>query len=198
LQLFELFSNSTYSRVAYVSDINAAAPAIVAAKKAGVRTFSDLETALSAPVDYIFEVTGSEKVAEIIRAHGSGDTCRIITHDMAQVILQTVEENNRKAKGRSVDEIKHIQGDVNTSLGRLEQFVADIEGIMSEMSMLAINARIEAARVGELGRGFEVVAAEMGKSSVAVKAITTEIEQIARAIHDTSARIDDALKRLEK
>jgi methyl-accepting chemotaxis protein len=195
LKLFELFRSSSFCRVAFISDINASAPALAAAQKAGVRTFTDLQAALNTPVDYIFEVTGRDEVAQAIQSNGACG--RMITHDMAQVILQTVEENNQRVKSSSVHEIQQIQADINSHLERLNQFVGSIAGILADMNMLSINARIEAARVGAQGRGFEVVAAEMGKSAEAVRQITSEIEQIARAITQTSGRIDSALQKLQ-
>jgi methyl-accepting chemotaxis protein len=196
LQLFKLFGGCDQTRVAYVSDINPAAPAMTAAKKAGAQALTDLQAALDIRVDYIFEVTGREEVAQTIRAHRNGQESRLITHDMAQVILQSVEDNDRRVKGASTTEFQHIQTEINASLERLEQFVASIEGIMSDLNMLSINARIEAARVGQQGRGFEVVAAEMGRSSEAVRQITAEIDQIARGMRSTSSQIDAALARL--
>lgn len=195
-QLFQLFLQSSFGRVAFVSDNNPLAPALAAARKAGVATFSDFNEALNVPVDFIFEVTGQAEVIQTLTAKVDTTICRLITHDMTAIILQVIEENDQRARQASITEIKQIKTEIDGHLERLDRFVEDIGSVVSEMNMLSINARIEAARVGVHGKGFEVVASEMGKSSASVEKITKEIEQITQAIVKTSGQIDDSLKRL--
>lgn len=197
LHLFQLFGSSKFSKVAYITDINANAPALIEAQKKHVPTYIDLLQALKTPVDFIFEVTGNAKVAQILAENLNPEVTKLVTHEMAQIILEVVDESDKKVKCASVDEIESIKTEILSHMDRLGQFVKNIEGIMSELNMLAINARIEAARVGEQGRGFMVVAAEMGKSANYVRQITDEISQIVDAIGLTSNKIDDSLLKLK-
>lgn len=197
LHLLNLFGCSKFSKVVFITDINASAPAILEAQKQRVSTHTDLLQALKTPVDFIFEVTGNSKVAQILAEHLDPAVTKLVTHEMAQIILEVVNESDQKVKSASVEEIEGIKTEILSHMEKLEQFVKNIEGIMSEMNMLAINARIEAARVGEQGRGFMVVASEMGKSANYVRQITDEISQIVSAIGLTSNKIDDSLKKLK-
>jgi twitching motility protein PilJ len=196
LQLFDLFSQGSLSKVIYVADINSSAPAVIAAQKAGVATFTNLSSALDIEVDFIFEVTGRTEAVETIRERISQSDCQLITHEMAQIILRVIQENNQRVKSQSVSEIKQIKTEIAGHLARLERFIGEVENIMAEMKMLSLNARIEAARVGEAGQGFRVVASEMGKSLASVVTITNEIDQITQAITQTSNEIDISLTRL--
>ena len=195
-QLFQLFSNSSFSRVVYIADVNPLAPGLDAARKAGVPAYSDLSEALLVPADFIFEVTGLDEVVRTLAAHIDPTNTRLITHDMSAIILNVIDENDQNVREAGIAEIKGIKAEIERHLQRLEQLVMDIRDIMDEMNILSINARIEAARAGEHGKGFEVVASQMGQSSASVEKITREIAEINQAIGKTSGQIDDSLKRL--
>jgi methyl-accepting chemotaxis protein len=197
LQMLSLFSNSSLTRVSYVVDIDLAAPAVVEAKKIGVKTYTDLGTALALPVDTLVEVTGHPKVAAQIQERIDPAKTQVITHGMAFIFLRVLDEANQKLRAESVGEIQGIKQDIEQHAEGIDELVENITGIATQMNMLAINARIEAARVGEQGRGFAVVASEMAKSSTQVMQVTEKIEKINASIHQTSGRIDGAISRLK-
>jgi methyl-accepting chemotaxis protein len=79
-------------------------------------------------------------------------------------------------------------------LDKIEQLLSDVRQIADQTNLLALNAAIEAARAGEAGRGFAVVADEVRKLSQHSEKFNDEIRTV---VNETRDSLDDAKKKVE-
>ncbi len=126
----------------------------------------------------------------------------VSTADASKGADQTTREG-RDQVNQALASIQYLVSDVTDTSGEIEQLasnaneisrVLDVIGaIAGQTNLLALNAAIEAARAGEAGRGFAVVADEVRALAHRTQQSTAEIEQMISGIQSGTERAVTAM-----
>ena len=98
----------------------------------------------------------------------------------------------------SVTDAMHSMRSLMDQMTEITRLLADIESVASETNLLAVNASIEAARVGAAGKGFAVVAGEVRTLAGRTSAMADEISNIVESISKTSQEVYESVENGEK
>lgn len=116
--------------------------------------------------------------------------------DVVRKVIQSIETVHNQSR-----ELKSDMAVLGDHAQSIDQIMGVISDIADQTNLLALNAAIEAARAGEAGRGFAVVADEVRKLAEKTMVSTTDVGNAIKAIQESAtqsmSQVDSAVQNIE-
>ncbi|QPC45747.1 methyl-accepting chemotaxis protein [Mangrovibacillus cuniculi] len=158
---------------------------------------------ISVDIQQAAELVGNMRNAFLQSVQNSKDSTDLSSHALQSVstgketIVKQLELTEKMTAASR--EIKSSIDQFSSFTNKIEEAATSVRGIAEQTNLLALNAAIEAARAGEAGKGFAVVADEVRKlaedSSKATQSISDMLAQMKEGINDIveSANLGETL-----
>lgn len=184
--------------IRYVVDKDFGAPAFSLAKKLQIATLLDVKEAIRKyPVQFIFEATGDEKVLQLLHRECPVGT-HIINYQVSLFFFDLLDGMRENLNREIINELTSIKSTLTENSRIIQESSKEVDRVAVNITLLSINASIEASRAGDVGKGFAVVAQAVKDTADSARMLSRRIEDVNRDSVESVQKIDSTLKKLAR
>ncbi|MCX7173304.1 MAG: methyl-accepting chemotaxis protein [Proteobacteria bacterium] len=113
------------------------------------------------------------------------------TSEVMERVVESTIDNSKKGM-----ELVEVTDDIVRHIQEVQKALSEITGIAKQTNLLALNAAIEAARAGEAGRGFAVVADEVRDLSARTTKFSQQINATVSSMYDSVRQSEATIQQI--
>jgi len=163
--------------------------------KASVSAVDDSARQVEQMAQSIEEVATTSSVLSYNAGQVSETTSVVLTTLNQGILSSNTSQGTIESFASEVETMAHDLGLLQEESARIGSVLDVIRGIADQTNLLALNAAIEAARAGEQGRGFAVVADEVRALAHRTQEATVEIQSMVEGLQSKTTNAVSAVAR---
>jgi hypothetical protein len=183
--------------IRFIVDKDPQALAFPFAKRNHIAALLDIDQALKQyHVQYIFEATGVEEIQQLLQ-HKSSNGTQVINHQVSLFFFDLLDKMRENLNSEIVRELIDIKKTLTDNSKIIQESSKEMDKVALNITLLSINASIEASRAGDAGKGFAVVAQAVKETADNARALAQRIEEVNKDSVNAAQKIDSSLNKLK-